>query len=49
LARDWQRMVLASFTAFGVSFVGTALNNISLQSEAQRAVPLRRSVAKKER
>lgn len=49
LARDWQRMGLASFAAFGVSFVGTALNNINLQSEAQRAVALRRSVAKKKR
>lgn len=28
LAKDWQRMALASFTAFGVSFVGTALNNV---------------------
>jgi hypothetical protein len=49
LARDWQRMGLASFTAFGVSFVGTALNNINLQSETQRAVALRRSSAKKSR
>ena len=26
-ARDWQRMALASFTAFGVSFAGAVLNN----------------------
>ena len=27
LANDWHRMALASFVAFGVSFVGTAINN----------------------
>jgi hypothetical protein len=49
LAKDWQIMALASFTAFGVSFVGTALNNINLPSETQRAVALQRSGAKKQR
>ena len=28
LAKDWQRMALASFIAFGVAFAGAALNNI---------------------
>lgn len=30
LAKDWQRMALASFIAFGVSFAGAALNSILL-------------------
>lgn len=28
LAKDWPRIALASFTAFGVSFLGTVLNNL---------------------
>jgi len=28
LAKDWQRMALACFAAFGVSFAGAALNNL---------------------
>lgn len=28
LANDWHRMALASFIAFGVSFAGTAINNV---------------------
>jgi hypothetical protein len=37
------------FTSFGVSFVGTALKNINVTSETQRAVALQRSSTKKSR